>query len=366
MLAAGALHASARPRRAWAAAPLRCQPSSNTKAQPAAVDVLDPDPPLVQARRPRAPAPGRARTSPSRWRAGRRARRSLARSAVVSGAPGAATRNRTPVSVAPTSIASVPRARDAAQRPHAQVQHRRRRAARDRRRAARSVSADGPATSDLSAIVGVAPQLLGHLGGRLAEQHARLARHELPGLEAIVVEHRAHVGLELLEHAPRVRDALVEVAPPRVVRGRRELGEVVDVRRQRGHLPRQIVQEVRQPVTALDDLGLLASAGSARPACTARACAAAPRGARGAPARPSTGANTASAPTARARSRKLPQIVERADDHRHEVRAHVVLEPGAEIDAARRRHAVVDEHDVGRVEQRLLERRRRRRRRSGR
>ena len=245
-----------------------------------------------------------------------------------------------------------PAGRDAAERPHAEVQH--------RRREQLAVAVERAlllGTDQREPLFGehrVTPQLEGHLGRRLAEKHPRLARHELAGLEAVVVDHGPHRPLEPLEHPLGVGDALVEVAAPRVIERRSELGEVVDVRRQRGHLPRQIVEKVRQPVPALDDLRLLSPL--------------APLGAPVQRARPQQRPEAGAALLHVGRRRehrvgphrqgphpKAPQIVERADDHRHEVRAHVVLQAGAEIDGARGTHPIVDQHHVGRVQERLLE-----------
>ena len=61
------------------------------------------------ARSRRAPAPAPARTSPNRWPAGCRARR-CGPLGGGQGKPGATARNRTPLSVVPTSMESVPRA----------------------------------------------------------------------------------------------------------------------------------------------------------------------------------------------------------------------------------------------------------------
>ena len=56
------------------------------------------------------------------------------------------------------------------------------------------------------------------------------------------------------------------------------------------------------------------------------------------------GANTAS-----------PQIVQRAEDRGDEMRPHVRLQAVDQIDAPRGRHAIVDQDDVRRVQQRFLE-----------
>ena len=49
------------------------------------------------------------------------------------------------------------------------------------------------------------------------------------------------------------------------------------------------------------------------------------------------------------------QIGQRQDDGRNEVRPHVALQALAQLDAAGRRDAIVDENHVRRVHQRLLE-----------
>ena len=50
-----------------------------------------------------------------------------------------------------------------------------------------------------------------------------------------------------------------------------------------------------------------------------------------------------------------PQIVQRVQDRGNEMRADVGLQAVNQIGPARGRHAIVDQHDVGRVKQRLLE-----------
>ncbi len=200
----------------------------------------------------------------------------------------------------------------------------------------------------------VPAKLLGDLGGRVAQHEAGLARDQLAGLEAVVVDHRPHRGLQPFEHTARVGYALVEVVAAAVIGRRRELRHEIDVGGQRCDLPGEVVQEVRQPVPPLDDLALL----RALPPVSlfverARA-----------QQRPEAGP-----PLLHVRRRRedrvgaggqrvdaeAAQIRQRADDHRHEVRAHVVLETRAEIDGSRRWRPVVDQNDVGRVQQRLFE-----------
>ena len=60
------------------------------------------------------------------------------------------------------------------------------------------------------------PQRLDRLRGRLAQAEALVARDELTGLDAVVVEHGADGRLDLLEDAARVLDARLEVGKTRV------------------------------------------------------------------------------------------------------------------------------------------------------
>ena len=145
----------------------------------------------------------------------------LSRSPGCSGAPGAATRKRMP-GVGLGDLDRQLAARGAAaQRRHAQVQDR----ARDQLAIAveRRARARGAGAVDASARARRSrqpAQRLDRLGGGFAQQKAVLPRHELAGLEAVVVQHRANAGLELLEDAARVLDAVVEVGAPGIARRR--------------------------------------------------------------------------------------------------------------------------------------------------
>ena len=121
------------------------------------------------------------------------------------------------------------------------------------------------------------------------------------------------------------------------------------------NLPLEVVQEVRQPLPAVDDLAAL---GALKPI---DAPVQRPR----AQQRPDAGPPLLDVRVRREdgvgaggqRPHPLPpEIVQRVQDCRYEVRADVGLQPHDQIDPPGRRDAVVDEHDVGRVEQRLLER----------
>ena len=193
------------------------------------------------------------------------------------------------------------------------------------------------------------------LGGRVTQLEALVFGDQLAALETVVVDHGAHAGLELLEDPVRVLDAVVEVGAPGVAALGPELGDVVDVGRQRADLPLEIVQELRQPLPAVDDVAGLRAL---------RAFDAAKQRARpqqrphpGPPFVHVGGRLEHGVGAGLEREHPLARLVAaRAQDRGNEVGPDIGLEALHQLDAAVRRHAVVNQHDVGRVQQRLLER----------